>query len=585
MLNLIDHFFCLKLGYVISYLDEAKLKENSNTKWKNEHVNLNPNSAFISSNSAIGAAQNDPIIHTIRKLKLETIYYFRIQVRNNHAYTASSPTIIFRTPNAKGQGGGKIFEEKQVGVVSLKEKGSAGAGLTLISSNGKQGVEMNIIWMIVASVTSLLLLIIVLISVLICRRDKKGSKSCNNNNNNKENYSSLMLRKKQQQFMGSELYDNNHRDDIDDVTNGAGEMFLKQQLLLNSSQSTSINQHSSLINAKPDLLMQMNSRMSCSNSSTASTLIKSQQQQQQQNVVQYIQRTPHHQPMVMMQQLMNPLSINSQGINNNQQIITNNSNTLTDFEFYSQNHQNLLGQNQNLFTNNSTNSNSNNNNQNQYNLGQTSSHLRSVSINEDGMSQSNNDDMLFSANHNFNMEAGAGGGFVRNAIARPKPIAIPIGPNTNSGGQVGMTSSLNSPMDSSLNHFNSSNTRKSFRNLNASQKLHSSSKPYNIHNDHNNQLQSPNDYSNYSPTPSSHSSSIYHQPPPPPPISQPTNQSTKSLLQPLKSFSITNSAQNNTNNNINLNHQIMMNQNSSLSIPNTPAKYCEGRFLFLNLNF
>ena len=51
--------------------------------------------------------------------------------------------------------------------------------------------------------------------------------------------------------------------------------------------------------------------------------------------------------------------------------------------------------------------------------------------------------------------------------------------------------------------------------------------------------------------------------------------STKSLLQPLKSF-----ASNNNHNNGNNQSSIASTvQSSSISIPNTPAKYCESKLL------
>jgi hypothetical protein len=71
-------------------LDEATFNQNSNNKWKNEHVNVGFN-----------ANRNEPIQHTVRKLKPDTVYYFKIQVRSNRAYTASSPTVIYKTPNCK----------------------------------------------------------------------------------------------------------------------------------------------------------------------------------------------------------------------------------------------------------------------------------------------------------------------------------------------------------------------------------------------------------------------------------------------------------------------------------------------------
>lgn len=97
------------------------------------------------------------------------------------------------------------------------------------------------------------------------------------------------------------------------------------------------------------------------------------------------------------------------------------------------------------------------------------------------------------------------------------------------------------------------------------QKLHYTARPYII----DNQVQSCGEYSNnstHSPASSTHSS----QPPVYDKIGNVivnSNASTKSLLQPLKSFSTN---QNNCNSN--------SIPPSSLSIPNTPAKYCDSKF-------
>lgn len=73
-------------------MDEKAFKENSNQKWKNEITN---------SVSNFQENKQQTLKHTIRKLNLETVYYFKIQARNNRAYGASSPTVIFKTPNGK----------------------------------------------------------------------------------------------------------------------------------------------------------------------------------------------------------------------------------------------------------------------------------------------------------------------------------------------------------------------------------------------------------------------------------------------------------------------------------------------------
>ena len=75
---------------MISYLDVdnyANLKENTNIKWDHMYVTA--------------TEQQQHVEATVRKLKTDTVYYFKIQARNNRAYGASSPTIIFKTPNCK----------------------------------------------------------------------------------------------------------------------------------------------------------------------------------------------------------------------------------------------------------------------------------------------------------------------------------------------------------------------------------------------------------------------------------------------------------------------------------------------------
>ena len=77
---------------MISFLDVAtysRLKEsvNSNIKWKHNYVTANEEQTHLQT--------------IVRKLKTDTVYYFKIQVRNNRAYGGSSPTIIYKTPNSK----------------------------------------------------------------------------------------------------------------------------------------------------------------------------------------------------------------------------------------------------------------------------------------------------------------------------------------------------------------------------------------------------------------------------------------------------------------------------------------------------
>lgn len=118
------------------------------------------------------------------------------------------------------------------------------------------------------------------------------------------------------------------------------------------------------------------------------------------------------------------------------------------------------------------------------------------------------------------------------------------------------------------NYNNSNQMSGNFNDMNKpTQKLHYTARPYII----DNQVQSNGEYS---PASSSHSGGqpqLYDK------IGNiMTNDnanssvSTKSLQQPLKSFGV---AQINSSCN-----QIINNQNSSMSIPNTPAKYCDSKY-------
>jgi hypothetical protein len=199
------------------------------------------------------------------------------------------------------------------------------------------------------------------------------------------------------------------------------------------------------------------------------------------------QRTPHHhQPLVinnpnhvMMSHLMNPLSIsNVNGVVGGHNLATNNSNTLTDFEFYSNmnatlNNNNNINNNphmQQLFSNNS-NIYSQQQQQNAANL----SHIRSVSINEDGSHQNvefMNQNGEFGGNQFFGVGNGdAATVFVMRNASRPKPIAIPIGGGGGGGSGPNGLSNMSSPieqhqMQGGTTYIISTNsTRKSFRNL------------------------------------------------------------------------------------------------------------------------
>lgn len=554
--------YSLISGYVISFLDVdtySRLKESSKSdiKWKHNYITATEEQTKIKA--------------IVRKLKRNTVYYFKIQVRNKGAYGGSSPTIIYKTPNNKGVGGGVIFKPDQLSKSSNSqlEKDDVISSVHPSSSNS---LQKSFFLLIAAVVCSLIILIVIILITFCCKR---------------KNY-----KNKQQKYTEAATMKRNYNID-ENIANHAHQ----QQLLLNSLNNTN--------NYPPEMMSQPtqgNNHINFSiNSSTTSTLLKQ-------------LRTPNHHgnPLNInnpnhMMLMMNPLSINNNAANsingpqsNNNTHLSNANTSHNDVEFYSNmtNHQTNPDSSDACFQYNSI-----YNNKQQF-----PNNVRTSSINDDNFSQQDdlNKDLtsaseaLAAANaafnapivnhnmHNMNNMHANDNIFMRNT-SRPKPIAMPI--------------STTSP--NSMNHVNPSeqqnvfgsvNTRKSFKNLpmatatliqsnqsagtnvqnNAnhplsfnfndvtskqSQKIHYTARPYII----DNQVQSNGDYSTHSPVSSCHSSSqqsqVYDK------VGNPINAaiSTKSLLQPLKSFG-------NSNQNSN---QIASVQPSSFSIPNTPAKYCE----------
>jgi hypothetical protein len=388
---------------------------------------------------------------------------------------------------AKGEGGGKIFSpndhQSDESIVPLKDVGKLG-------SYGAKSVraEMNVIWIIAASVMSVLFLFIILVGFLVCRRSNKSAKAAADMardnkpmmtlNMNKENYASLRQKSlitKACNNNANNLYDNKINEE--ESLNESSDIF--QQHVLHQQQQMLINNHHQ-INAA--------ARLSCSTSSQASTLIK-QVPAPPSNMVP--PRTPHHQhnhqplvinnPSHMMMNVMNPLSISSVngGASQNHPVATNHSNTLTDFEFYSNMNTNGGQQHhQIMFSNNS---NTYNNQQQQNNAGNLS-HIRSVSINNDDGMSNQNVDFMNNQNGEFGNQFFVGNNnndpsvFMRN-VSRPKPIAIPIGGGggSNNGGNSHL-SNMSSPIEQQHHQqqqhqlqgafiVSTNSTRKSFRNL------------------------------------------------------------------------------------------------------------------------
>ena len=184
---------------MISYADERSFKEN---KWKQEYITRQAaiNAAHHSKNSdyyeyIIDENNNesnyeeyDEILAThdikmqaqIRKLKLETVYYFKIQERNSREYLAQSKIIIFKTPNANGKGA-KIVNYKKTSVKSdSKTLGIDDAKGKSEVNSMKYHLDMNYVWIIVSSIIGILILILLLVTILLCRR------STNINSSNKK---------------------------------------------------------------------------------------------------------------------------------------------------------------------------------------------------------------------------------------------------------------------------------------------------------------------------------------------------------------------------------------------------------------
>jgi hypothetical protein len=387
-------------------VDENNLNKNSKAKWKQELVVANGKQTQT---------------HVIGKLKLETVYYFKIQSRNHRSYGASSSTIIYKTPNAKGEGGGKVFMPNEFKPQLV---------LNSLHTRAKKYLEMNIVWIVSACVISFIILAVLLSTVLLCKRA---------NGRKRNNYRGGSKRR----IVNSSNYA--HRDEQFDQIND--DDLIDENCSLAFQKQTTINHHQ-----QQQHLMVNNMSHMCSTSSATSTLLKH-------------QRTPHHQPLIinnpnhMMMNLMNPLCVNS-----------NNSSNLNEMEFYS----NMTNQHQpqQLFTNSSHQTDTNmcafnsnescmNGNQNYFNdqLNQscdndnTSAAIAAANAAFNAPINGIPQATLNQANTNTDMM------FVRHTI-KPKPIAIPI------GNQTSQTDSFNNTLSSVQSSvFGNSNQRKSFRNL------------------------------------------------------------------------------------------------------------------------
>jgi len=285
---------------------------------------------------------------------------------------------------------------------------------------------MNIVWIISACVLSFIILAILLSTVFLCKRS---------NRRKRKHYRGGSKRR----IVNSSNYA--HRDDQFDQIN--------EDDLIDENCSLAFQKQTSINHQQQHLLVNNMSHM-CSTSSATSTLLKH-------------QRTPHHQPLIinnpnhMMMNLMNPLCVNS-----------NNSPNINEMEFYS-NMANQHNQPHQLFTSSSHQTDTNmcafnsnescmNGNQNYFNdqLNQscdndnTSAAIAAANAAFNAPINGIPQATLNQANTNTDMM------FVRHTI-KPKPIAIPLG---------NQTDSINNTMSSVQSSvFGNSSQRKSFRNL------------------------------------------------------------------------------------------------------------------------
>jgi hypothetical protein len=571
----------LNSGYVISYSDEYTFKENQSpnaiNKWKYEHVNSN--------------AKTQLQHHTIRRLKPETIYYFKIQARNNRAYGASSPTIKFKTPNSKGEGGGRIFlpTESNVGAANV------GAEIYATATSHLKDKEK---WILGGIVLAFLALFIIIFSVIKSSKTKKNTKSSSSNHGHQKSTKRSNSTLNQPNEQNLQINDCD-MDEVESIYQKHNHLQQQQQQVLISQQGTLLKHH-------------------------------------QQYSTKHSNNTPSHQALMISNPNHMMLNLMTNNPNNTNCNSSQNHTNLTDCEFYS----NVPQAQPSQFTNNSHSisesgyHNSTNIDSFQFNqpnqqydefsneaaLAAASAAFNSPFLNNNNNNNNNNNSnqIMLNQNNNNNNEPS----FLRNTI-RPKPIAIPFINTTASGPTMSnqMNEMNHNQHQSSTGMFPMSNAshRKSFKNLpiatatlissnnnnntnnNSSnyfndiglkqqtQKLHYTARPYIIDNQvqqSNGDYSNTSNHSNHSPASSCHSSNqaqmgVYDK------IGNIVNQSTKSLLQPLKSFSTNQQQQQQhqhqahaTVSNATPTHNIM----SSMSIPNTPAKYCpSGENNFMNM--
>lgn len=437
-----------------------KANPDSRIKWKHNYITANEDKLNLKA--------------TVRKLRTDTEYYFKVQARNNHEYGGSSPTIIFKTPNSKGIGGGIVYKDK------LMSKTNANASLdsgeiisTSIHPTTVNFMQNSFLLLIGAVACSLLILILIILIVLCCRR--------NNNSEKEKSYTGPNCAKRSYAIN-------------ENTGNQSMHGHSQQQHLLINNMSNNNNGNNNNNSYAPDLMPQalpnnMNNMNNFSISSTSSTLLKHHQ---------HNMRTPSHQQMTGLQinnpnhmmLMMNPLSVSNSittSTNMNAPPSTNNtqlSNTNTssnDVEFYSNmTNQPTIPNDPSYTTDSCFQFNTSYNNAKQYQQQQQppiypNPIIRTSSLNDDNLSQVNDLDRdltsaseaLSAANAPFsNMNSVSMSNtndniFMRNAT-RPKQIGVPFNGLSNTASPTSFTNPTPNGTD---NFFGSANNRKSFKNI------------------------------------------------------------------------------------------------------------------------
>nr|XP_034321559.1 neogenin isoform X1 [Crassostrea gigas] len=134
-----------------------------------------------------GVLEGDELSATIKRLTPSTTYYFKVQARNSKGYGPLSETVIYKTPQADGSGGGQIDPEyprispggkgtmpdlsEDPKKTSVGGNGNSRDSEGRRGSNSESGLPTGIMNIIIASVVgAAFCVIIIVIAVIYCKR-------------------------------------------------------------------------------------------------------------------------------------------------------------------------------------------------------------------------------------------------------------------------------------------------------------------------------------------------------------------------------------------------------------------------------